>query len=313
MHTDCLKLIKQANFERFRETVLNYFSTLLLIKTNTSWSFWKVLYGLLILVSVASLTACGNKEKNAGQALVRVNEEEITVLQINDELSRVDVQSDQQETATKQLIESLIDRQLIINEAIRNKIHRTPDVIQAIERAKAKIIEQAYEESITSKITKPSIAEINDYFQKHPEYFTQRKQFDMQQLIIASTDINNELRLIIDSAKSLNTVISWLDKHNIRYARGQLSRNAVDLPEKMGPTLKEMHKRQLFIVNEGKNSLINFIYDIKDSPVSFKNATPQIEQYLITKKSREAMNAEILHLRSLAKIEYLNAPVPTAP
>lgn len=282
------------------------------MKANKHVSFRSVLCGTLVLVTAVGLPGCGSKEKKAGQALVRVNGEEITVLQINDELNRAGVKAEQQEAATKQLLESLIDRQLIVEEAMRNKTDRTPEVVQAIERAKAQIITQAYLGSITSKIDKPSVAEIDDYFQKHPEYFSKRKQFDMQQLVIATKDFSNEFKLAIDTANSLDEVAAWLDKHNVRYARGQLSRSTSDLPEQMVAKLQELKKGELFVVNEGENSMLNAITDIKDSPVTAMNAARQIEQYLINKKTKEMAEAEIKHLRSSAKIEYLNASAPTA-
>lgn len=272
----------------------------------------RVLCGMLVLVTAVGLSSCGGKEKKAGQALVRVNGEEITALQINDELSRAGVQPGQQEAATKQLLEAMVDRQLIMAEATRNKVDRTPDVMKAIERAKVQIIAQAYLQSITSKTSKPSKAEIDDYFQKHPEYFTQRKQFDMKQLVIATTDFSDKLKLVIDSAKSLDEVAAWLDGHGVRYVRGQLSRSSTDIPPEMGAKLLTMPKGQLFIVREGGNSLINSLADVKDSPVTAKDAAPQIEKYLINKKNKEVADAEITHLRSSAKIEYLNAPAPVA-
>ena len=59
----------------------------------------------ILALSVMTLTACGNKEGKGGQALVRVNGEEITMLQVNDELNRAGVSAEQQEVATKQLLE----------------------------------------------------------------------------------------------------------------------------------------------------------------------------------------------------------------
>lgn len=280
------------------------------MKVNSIVPSRRVLCGVLLLVTAVGLSACGSKEKKAGQTLVRVNGEEITVLQINDELKRAGVKVEQQEAATKKLLESLIDRQLIMAEAKRNKIERTPEVMQAIERAKAQIITQAYIKSIVTEIAKPSMSEIDDYFLKHPEYFTQRKQYDIQQLVISTKDFSDELKSAIDSAQSLDEVAAWLDKHNVRYARGQLSRSTTDLPEQMVAKLKELQKGQLFIVNEGENSMLNSITNIKDSPVTAKDAAQQIEQYLINKKTKEVADAEIKHLRSSAKIEYLNASAP---
>jgi EpsD family peptidyl-prolyl cis-trans isomerase len=242
-----------------------------------------------------------------------VNGTEITVLQVNDELKRAGIKPEQQEAATKQLLESLIDRQLILAEAMRNEMDRSSEVVQAIERAKAQIITQAYLTRIENNITKPTASEIDDYYQKHPEYFAQRQQFDVQQLVIATRDFSNELRSVVDSAKSLEQVSSWLDKHGVRYVRGQLSRSTTDIPEQVAEKLKKMHKGQIFIVNEGENSMINLIANIKISPVSATTAVPQIEQYLFNKKVREAVETEIMHLRASAKIEYLNAPAPKAP
>ena len=272
----------------------------------------RVLCGVLMVVAVAGLAACGSKDKKAGQSLVKVNGEEITVLQLNDELRRAGVQAGQQEAASKQLIESLIDREVILDEAMRNKIDRSPEVMQAIERAKAQIIAQAYLQSVTSKVAKPSKAEIDDYFQKHPEFFTKRMEFDLQQLVIANKNFSDELKLFIDSAKSLDEVAEWMDRHGVPYARGQVIRSTADLPQPAVAKLLELPKGQLFIVGEGNNRMLNIITVIKDSPVTATNAAPQIEQFLTNKKMKEAVEVEIAHLRSLAKIEYLNASAPVA-
>jgi peptidyl-prolyl cis-trans isomerase C len=46
--------------------------------------------------------------------------------------------------------------------------------------------------------------------------------------------------------------------------------------------------------------------DIKQSPVTAEAAVPQIEQYLRNQKSQETAKAELVRLRSIAKLEYLN-------
>jgi len=283
------------------------------ISVNYSVKITEQFFKLLIVSITVLLAACGNKDNKTGQALVRVNGEEITIHQINDELHRAGTSSDQQELATKQILETLIDRQLVVAEAKRNKIDRLPETIQAIERAKSQIITQAYFKSFLSKIAKPSKSEISDYFEKHPDYFTQRKQYDMQQVIIAPKDLGDDLMPVIDTAQTLEVVVKWLDLHKVQYSRGKMSRYSSDLPEKMIEKIKELRKGQLFIVNEGDKKLLNSIVDIKSSPVSEEEAGPQITQYLINTKTKEAADAEIAHLRSTAKIQYLNASAPIAP
>lgn len=272
----------------------------------------RVLCGVLILAAVVGLSACGNKEKKAGQSLVKVNGVEITILQLNDELKHAGVRAEQQEAASKQLLESLIDRQLILDEAVRNKMDRTPDAMQAIERSKTQIIAQAYLKSVTSKIAKPSKVEINDYYQKHPEFFAQRKEFVLKQLVIANSHFSDELRLFMDSAQTLDEVAAWMDKHGVKYARGQTTRSTADLPEQVAAKLLQLQRGKLFLVSEGNNRVLSVLIAVNDSPVTALNAEPQIEQFLINKMSKDAVETEIAHLRSIAKIEYLNASAPVA-
>ena len=288
-----------------------YAETYSVIKIKNSGTNRHVLLGTLFILAVV-LTACGNKEKKAGQALVRVNNEEITILQVNDELQRAGVQASQQEAASKQLLESLIDRQLILAEAERNKLDRTPEVMQAIERARVQIIAQAFLQGITTKTPRPSRIEIDNYYQEHPEYFAKRKEFDLKQLVISNKNFNDELKSFLDTAKSLDEIATWMDKHGVQYTRSQATRTTADLPADAVAKLVEMPLGKLFLVGEADNKVINVLTAIKDSPVTALNAAPQIEQFLFNKKIKEAAAVEIAHLRSLAKIEYLGASAPTA-
>ncbi len=271
-----------------------------------------LLRAALALGIALAVSACSSKEEMDDRVLVRVNGQDITMLQVNDELRREGIKADQQEAATKQAIESLIDRQLLADEAVRHNIQRTPEVTQATERAKAQIIVHAYLKRIESRIARPSTDEIYDYFRKHPEYFAQRKQYSMQKLVIATKEFSSDLKSAIATAASLDAVATWLDRHNIRYARGQFLLSTADLPERLVGTLTHMKKDQLFTVNEGDNSVLLCITAIRDTPVGVRDAALQIEQYLINRRTMDAVEAEISHLRSKAKIEYLTASAAAA-
>ena len=114
------------------------------------------------------------------------------------------------------------------------------------------------------------------------------------------------------SAKSLDEIAAWMTSHNVHFARGVASRTTMNMPPEMSARLMSMHAGQMFVVNEGGNSMIVSITDIKDNPIAFEDAAPAIEQYFKIKNTKEVMDSEIKHLRSLAKIEYLNASAPVA-
>ncbi|GJL74294.1 MAG: hypothetical protein NMNS02_04000 [Nitrosomonas sp.] len=268
------------------------------------------MFGALVLGSVVVLSACddsGSIDKEPGQALVSVDGEEITILQLNDELSRARIQADQLESAKKQILESMIDRQLLMAEAKRNKLDRAPNVMQAIERAKSQIIAQAHLQSVFGEIEQPSKSEISMFYQDHPEIFAQRKQYNFTILRFPANELNDELESTIDMAKSLDDVVKWLDKNNIPHVRDKIARSSAQIPPEMNKRLQGKNKGAMFLVSEKDDSLLVSVDAIEENPVAADKAEQRIGMHLLNKKQREAAQAELARLRSSAEIDYFLA------
>lgn len=261
-----------------------------------------------VIALAAALAGCGEraKESKPGQALANVNGEEITVLQLNEEIQRAGVPAARQQEASKQLLQALIDRQLLEHAAVQEKLDRDPKVLQAIERARSLIIAQAYMQKRLANIARPTQAEVEEYFNKHPEFFTSRKQFRMDQLVLAAKDLTPEARAAADAARSLEEVAVWLDAHQVKYGRAQVTRSTSELNPELSKKLLGMPKGQLFSVREGERAMLLAVAEVRDAPVPLEVAAPQIEKYLLTNKNKEMAAAEVERLRQTAKIEYLN-------
>ena len=263
----------------------------------------------------AALGACGDKaaDKKPGQALASVNGAEVTVLQLNEELQRANVTSNQQDSASKQLLQVLIDRQLLQEAATRDNLDRDPKVMQAIDRARALIVAQAYLQKRIGNVARPTPQEVEAYFNKNPDFFANRKQFSMNELVIAAADLTPEVRAAADGAKSLEEVAVWLDAHKIKYGRTQVTRSTADVPRQLSQKLLGMPKGQLFVVRESGRAMFVAVAEVKDAPVSLQVAMPQIEQFLIKQKNQELAADELKRLRGEARIVYLNkAMMPDA-
>jgi EpsD family peptidyl-prolyl cis-trans isomerase len=270
----------------------------------------------LVLLLLAGLSACDSKDKavKSGQALASVNGEEITALQLNEELQRsgVTAAQAQQPEVSKQLLESLIERQLVVNAATQEKLDRDPQVVRGIERAKAMLIAQAYMQNKLGTVAKPTQTEVTEYYHANPEFFSQRKQLEMRQLVLSSDAITPDVKTVIDNAKTLEEVASYLSGHQIAYSRNQVARTTSDLPKELSVKLLAMPKGQLFLVREGARSVLSVVVEVRDAAVSRETAAPQIEQFLTNNKSKAAVTAEVARLRSGAKIDYLNKAAPAA-
>ncbi|MCB5188086.1 EpsD family peptidyl-prolyl cis-trans isomerase [Methylobacillus caricis] len=263
---------------------------------------------LIVLIIGTAVSGCGDKshESKASQSLASVNGKEITVHQLNEELARANVQPAQKDAASKQILNALIDRQLLEQAALKAKVDRDPNVMQTIERAKSQIIAQAYLQSKVANISKPEKNEIEDFYKKNPQLFSERKLVEMEQLLIDSRYVNDELKSALGGFKTLQEVAVWLDAKGIQYDRGEVARSVAELPPQISERLKDARRGQLFVIGMGPRTMLVLMDSVKESPILLADATPQIEQVLLNNKRKQLGEAEIVKLRSDAKIEYLD-------
>lgn len=266
-----------------------------------------------VIVLAFALSGCGDKhESKASQSLVKVNGKEITVHQLNQELGRANIQENQREQATQQILTALIDRQLLEEAALKAKVDRDPNVMTTIERAKSQIIAQAYLQSKLGSVAKPSKTEIENFYNENPQFFSKRRMVEMDQLLIDTKFANDELKTALGKLKTLQEVAAWMDAHNIQYDQGQVSRSVAELPPQISERLKAEDKGKLFVIGMGPRTMLIMMNEIKDSPVSLAEATPQIENNLLNKARKEVAENEVKRLKADAKIEYIDKKLETA-
>jgi EpsD family peptidyl-prolyl cis-trans isomerase len=270
---------------------------------------------ILVLASLLWLGGCGQKraETTPGQALASVNGVEITVLQLNDELARAGVGSTSEQAASKQLLQALIDRQLLQEEAAREKLDRDPKVMQAIDRARALIVAQAWLQKRVGNLAQPTAPEIEAYYNTHPQFFSNRKQFAMDQLQLPASALTPDLKQVVDRAGSLDDVTQWLAANKVQAGRSHVARSTADLAPALAGKLLAMKKGQVFAVQEGERALVIALADVQDAPVTLAVARPQIAQFLMKQRQKESASTELARLRADAKIEYLNKELAAAP
>ena len=236
-----------------------------------------------------------------------VNGDEITIHQLNSELQRANVRPEQQEMASKQIVSSLVDRQILVQEALKNKLEHNPRVMQAIENAKTQILAQAYLEDKVASIAKPTETEVTDYRAKHPEIFANRKAFIMEEVVFAAEPANlSAVQTLSNSAKTLEDVTQWLNSHQIKFMRTQTAHVAESLTPDLLSKFSKMALNDLIFINTNERIVAGRMLEIKEVPISEKDSKPLIERILTGQKRKALAESEMAHLRGEAKIEYLN-------
>ncbi len=268
---------------------------------------------VLMLFAVISLvTACGKKpgDEKSSQSIVSVNGDEITVHQINNELQRANVQPAQQEAASKQIVQGLVDRQILVQAALKEKLDRNPPVMQAIENAKTQILAQAYLESRVSSLVKPTSTEIADYRTQHADIFANRKIYITDEAVFGLDAGNAEqLQALVKSAKTLKEVEQWLSAHQVKFAQTRVAHAAETLPPQLLTKFSQMALGQVVFINasgaSGRTMAVSMA-EVKEMAISEKDSKPLIERILTEQKRKLTAEAEMKRLRGEAKIQYIN-------
>lgn len=271
---------------------------------------------LLVALSVVNLSACNDHQEVTSKILATVNGEAITAHQLDAELRFANSNSTGKVTQVtdpavrKQALETLINRRLLLTEAVRQKVDRNPEVIDFIERFRTQVIVQAFLDSMVANTGKPSNVEIDEYFNAHPELFAQRKIFDIQQLSIASQDYSVALKQMMDKASSLDQIALWLNAKKIAYIQTTRSYTSAEMPTETASNLRSLGRNRLFILEDGDQTLLCALKDVRDSPLTNQASAAQIEHYLFVEKMQRVAVTEITKLRSSSKINYVATSAP---
>jgi EpsD family peptidyl-prolyl cis-trans isomerase len=267
---------------------------------------------LVATLAVTALAACGRDDgrKAASQVAVKVNKEEITVHQLNNAMAQLrNLSKEQQEAATRQVLERMVDQELLVQKAMEQKLDRDPRIMQAIEASRRQILSQAYLDRLTGQAAKPGADSVKKFYSERPELFAERKIYRLQELAIpARPEVTAEaLAAEVKKAKSLNEVVAWLKKKNVAFNANSTVKAAEQLPLEVVPRLARLQVGQVMLMPAQQGFLLVQVAAVEKQPLDEKQATPFIEQFLVNQKKLELARNEMKQLRETAKIEYVGS------
>ncbi len=275
------------------------------------------MYGLkklyLPLLIVALITGCGDKKNGATeeskptQVAAKVNGAELTVSQVNYALQHIpNLDKNQSKAASLQVIRSLVDQEVLAQKAQSEKLDRDPVVVQALDAARRQIMAEVYMTRKLGTPAEPTDAEVSDYFNKHPELFTKRKIYRLQELSIKAPKEKQEtIRKQLTDSKTLGDFVAWLKDEKYPVQASQGVKPAEQLPQAILPKLAEMPDGQAMVVNTPEGLLVIVLADSQVQPVTLEQAKPAIARVLKNEARQKAIKAELDSLKAAAKIEYV--------
>lgn len=261
------------------------------------------------------VAGCGaGSSGSSSQVVAKVNDQEITVSQLNQVL-RITPPAASEDATVKQALDSLVEEELLVQKAMQDKLDRDPVVMQAIAKARRQVLAQAYvERNILPKGIVPE-AEVRAYFTANPALFEQRRVYKLDVFILPRTQLTVELKSALNSPRTSQQVRELLAVRGIPFEYQQTSTAAEEVPLEVLPQFASAAVGDLLIANRGPDkAALMALSSIVESPRTFEQAKPAILSYLKGNRGQRALQDYLKQARAGAQISY-ERPVaaPTAP
>ncbi len=264
---------------------------------------------VLALAMAVSMYGCEKKAGESGEAAAKVNGDTISTAMVSLEAKKLGpMPQEQLQQASRKILQNLVDQDLLMQKAVADKLDQNEEVKLALESARRQVLSQAYIEKITADIPPATEQEITDYFNNHPELFSERRIYRIQEINVQVTPENiDAVKAKLVDSHSLDDVIQWLKEQNIPTRISQTTKPAEQLPTEILPRLAQMRDGQAMTVAAANALNILVVAGSQSQPVTLEQVKDTIERYVTNTKKRERAASALKEIHDHAKIEFMGA------
>lgn len=269
----------------------------------------------LLLTSAMVAAGCNSapNDRTQVQGVARVNDSEITVHQLNDEIARQEYMTDRAlADAPDVLLDRLIDQELLVQQALKLSLERTPEVTLSIGRERRQILAQAYLERVMATVSEPTDGEIAAHYNANPAFYSERKEFGFLQLSIDFPNTDNGMAAAIneqlEAAAALEDFVAWLNSAGIEYVLVHRIATAEAMEPPILEALSKLQGGEFGRIRANDGLVLLQLRSTRDKAISEQDAYPVIRRLLTDQRRIEAATTELESLRQRADIEILLDP-----
>lgn len=243
------------------------------------------------------------------QVAARVNSEEVTVHQLNERLAAWTAggsASGIEDPVIGRSLNRLIELTLLRQEAEVQGLANRPEVMRQLQAARAEVLARAMAQQLGDEDPAPAPQEVRRYFDEHPDSFSRRKVFLVQEVrsLPLSPSIDKILQRLAEFRGPQSLVLA-LEREGHRASWGHLQVSSDQLPVGQLSRLKGMEPGQAVKLEDPAGLRVWWLQAVADQPVDWDRAQPVIERLLANQSRAERVRREIARLRDQSKVEYV--------
>ncbi len=270
-------------------------------RTNLSsrYVFWTLL----------TIAACNPAAPPAGSQIVAtVNQDEISIHQVQAALQRQPQALVQQpEAAAARMLDVLVEQELAAQAARQKGLDSDPSVVQALAVTRREVLARAYQDQIAAQASGVSSAEIDQYYDSHPELFAKRRIYTLQEAWLetsANANLDKDLPTRVGQATSGEGLIQVLKDAQTSHRLRQFAQASEDVPLALLPVLSSTPVgRSIWLPQAGGVRILTLL-NAQEAPVDRRGSQDAITAFLATEHKRQLIAQHMKTLRDAAHIAY---------
>jgi len=255
-----------------------------------------------------------------GQVVATVGNHEITVRQLQAELSRaISVPPAQQKEQRRAALNFIVERTVLADAARKQGIDKDPEFILLSQRATDTLLVQQLQAKMAAAVPAPTAEEATRFQAANPNLFAERKIFEVDQIRM-NVPSDRAVLAKLQPLKTLDEVASLLTQNKIPFQRGTSTIDAIAQTPQLVNAIVTLPPQEVFVFPSGNQVLINQIRNTRVEPFTGDAANKYALNVLKQERTQTAvqrqMAALILKAKGSTQVakEYLPpAKTPPAP
>lgn len=258
-----------------------------------------------------------------GQVVATVDGQEVTLRELNAELSGANfADPKQRKAAEQQALQSIVNRMLLAKAAHSQGLDKGPDFAVRRQKALDLLLAQTLQESFVAAVPPTTRDEAQRFIANRPDIFGDRKILEIDQ-IQAQGPIDDAKLKELQPLDTMEQVVGWLQKYSIPFRRAPAQIDPISVDPKVFANILKLPPNAVFVVPSGNTLLINRVTNVRPAPVTGDAANNLATQYLSRQHTQEAVGRQMQAIiaKDSQKVVYNPAyappprpkPAPAAP
>ena len=254
------------------------------------------------LALLASLSACDREA--TGQVAAVVNDEEITLQEINAEIAALQVpESADKKAVQQQALQRILERRLLAQAAAADGLDSGQDFLIRERQLRDTLLVQLLGERVERTMNPPEPAELDRYIAENPGMFQDRKIYTVDRIQFpAPADLKTLSPL--ENDHSMAAVAARLSGMGIKFARGQGEIDSAAIGSDRLKQLLALPAGEPFVIPENGVVTIGVITGERTAPLAGEEARTLALRALRSKKVNDAVRQRLEQARAKAEITY---------